>query len=144
MTHYFFKSLIFILILFASCTPQQKLQRLLKKHPELQKKDTTWTRDTVYINSRSVDTVFYYKQTDTIIKKENGAIIKYYYNTKDSTVYLRGECDTIRIIREVPTAINTVELKERNSFWDWFVRGLLIFISGGLFFVIFLFIKTKK
>jgi len=95
---------ILILLLLVSCSPEQRLQRLIKKHPDLIKTETKI--DTIYINSVSVDTIF--KQTsDTVTIKENKLTMKYFYNNSDSTVYLSGHCkDSTIIVETVKTTVN--------------------------------------
>lgn len=138
---------IFILfaVLIASCTPQQRLAHLLARHPELVRTDTVFRHDTVVVKARSVDTVFYYKQTDTIIKKEGGAVIKYYYNVKDSTVFLQGKCDTIRIIREIPIQVTQVEAKPLSWMeraWVKIKDFLIVLLLGAILVLIYL--QRKK
>lgn len=136
-------SVIVFLFLVFSCTPRQKLSLLLKRHPELVKKDTILKIDTVIVYGYKLDTVFYYKQTDTIIKKENGVTIKYFYNIKDSTVYLEGKRDTITIIREIKTP--TLSLDTVNTTWYqkfWFsIRDYLFLILFGAVIVLFILFK---
>lgn len=115
------------LVLLSACSPQARLNRLIKNHPELAKRDTLTRIDTIVILPGAADTVIHYKQTDTVIVKENGVTIKYFYNTKDSTVYLKGERDTITIIREVPVEVNTFEIKPETR-WERIVRGFKDFI----------------
>lgn len=47
---------------FSSCTPERRLKRILKKHPELVKTDTIWRTDFDTIPEIRINTVF---QTDT-------------------------------------------------------------------------------
>lgn len=93
------KILLLLLILGSlfSCSPQKRLNRLLKKHPEL----LTSQKDTIYIEGVETDTVFYYNQKDTVVIKEGRLTMKYFYNNNDSTVFLRGECAPDTLIREV-------------------------------------------
>ena len=113
----FWIAVTFLLIILAfafllqGCSPQSRLSNLLKRHPELFKRDTVFISDTTIIPPASTDTVIYYKQTDTVIVKENGVTVKYFYNIKDSTVYLKGERDTITIIQQVPVSVNSVSVE---------------------------------
>lgn len=68
-------------IIFFSCTPQSRLNRLLSNHPELIKHDTVFKKDTIIVNSSSVDTVFKNQITkDTIVIRENNLTVKYFNN----------------------------------------------------------------
>ncbi len=135
----------FALALLCACSPQVRLSALLKNHPELAKRDTVTRVDTIVITPASADTLIYYKQTDTVIVKENGVTVKYFYNTKDSTVYIHGQRDTIRIIREVPFQVNTFETKPETR-WERIVRGFKDFIIPLLLgaVVILLILQYRK
>lgn len=109
-------STLCLLILSVSCTPEKRLARLLKKNPGLVKSDTTWRNDTIFISERRVDTVFYFNQRDTVIKESNGAIIKYYFNSSDSTVYLEGKCKGDTIYKRYPVIVNTVSAPPESTF----------------------------
>lgn len=133
------------LVLACSCSPEARLASLLKNHPELAKRDTLTRIDTITILPGVADTIIHYKQTDTVIVKENGVTVKYFYNTKDSTVYIKGERDTIRIIREVPVQVNTFEAKPETR-WERIVRGFKDFIIPLLLgaVVILLILQYRK
>ncbi len=137
-------ALIFSLFL-ASCSPQARLANLIKRHPELATRDTITRVDTITILPGAADTLIYYKQTDTVIVKENGVTVKYFYNTKDSTVYIHGERDTILIVREVPVQVNTFETKPETR-WERIVRGFKDFIIPLLLgaVVILLILQYRK
>ena len=133
------------ILFFTSCSPERRLANLLERHPELVKVDTVFRYDTIIVEARSVDTLFYYNQTDTVIVKDGGATVTYYYNVKDSTVYLKGSCDTIRIIREVPTEIHSVEAKPQTWYQRLWAKtkDLLIILMLGALIVLFLLQKKK-
>ena len=133
------------LVLCVSCSPEARLANLIKKHPELSKRDTITRVDTLVIAPSSVDTLIYFNQTDTVIIKENGVTVKYFYNTRDSTVYIRGERDTIRIIREVPVTVNTFDVKPLA----WYERAwlkvkdfLIVALIGAV--LVMLYITRRK
>lgn len=135
--------LALIIISASSCTCEQQLAHVVKKCPDLVGRDTVMRVDTIVVEMRSVDTIFHYLQKDTVIIKENGATIKYYYNTRDSTVYLRGECDTVRIIREVPVQVNSLEVKPR-SWWDIIKDYVIFTLLGALLILLIVVIRTIK
>lgn len=142
----FLASILLLSLWLVSCSPQARLNHLLKNHPKLAfKRDTVKRIDTVTILPSAADTIIYYKQTDTVIVKENGVTVKYFYNTKDSTIYVKGERDTIRIIREVPVQVNTFEVKPETR-WEAFVRHLKDFIIPLLLgaVVILLILQYRK
>ena len=123
------KILLPILIL-ASCSPEKRIARILKKHPELVKSDTVWHRDTIYTKSVEKDTTFYFNQPDTVYMNEGKMHVKYYFN-KDSTVYLQGKCDADTVIKYYPVQVNSVSVKDGKWYdeaikYVWFLVFLLI------------------
>jgi len=126
---------LLIILLMASCTPQKRLAKLVKKHPELVRVDTITVVDTftVVTPRTHIDTFYSIKQLiDTVrLEKENLRVITY---LKNDTIYLDAECDTIVIekIRTVKVPTKTIEVKKEN-FWQsrWF-RFLFIVIFVAL------------
>lgn len=126
---------LLIILLLASCTPQKRLARLVKKNPELIRIDTVTVTDTftVITPRTQIDTFYSIKQLiDTVrLEKENLRVLTY---LKNDTVYLDAECDTLVIekIRTVKVPTKTIEVK-KDSFWDsrWF-RFLFIVIFVAL------------
>ena len=106
-----------IIVLFAlnSCSCDYHIKRAKLKCGYTTKSDTVWRKDTTYIHEVTKDTVFNYFQRDTVVVREGRLTMKYFYNTHDSTVYLSGKCDTVFIVKNVPTVVNTTEIKE--SVW---------------------------
>jgi len=95
---------IIIILLLSSCSPQKRLNRLVKKHPELIKVDTLSVHDTIHTETIKADTVF--KDTtflrllrDTItVVNDRLRINTYHY--RDS-IFIEGECIGDTIIREI-------------------------------------------
>ena len=93
-----------IILILASCSPQKRLNRLVKKHPELIKVDTLSVHDTIHTETIKADTVF--KDTtflrllrDTItVVNDRLRINTYHY--RDS-IFIEGECIGDTIIREI-------------------------------------------
>ena len=118
---------IFVMILLFSlfgCTPQKRLQRLLKHHPELLQKDTVTVKDTFVINRTQFDTIVN-AHFDTInIEKER---VKIQLIKKDSLIYINAVTpgDTIVIEKKIfvdkiiyPTEKPTTSIRSKilNSF----------------------------
>jgi hypothetical protein len=114
--------------IIACRTPEQKLQRLIKKHPELVKVDTVWQIDTVIVKEVKKDTVFsLFESHDTVTIIKDKLTIKHFYNKHDSTVYLSGKCDTDTIIKEVPVQVHTVTPEKDITKW-WLIAIILLII----------------
>ena len=56
-----------IVILLASCTPQQRLDRIIKNHPELMTYDSVHVSDTFFVPGIKVDTLVKLLPGDTLI-----------------------------------------------------------------------------
>ena len=95
--------LFLVSIFLIACSPQKRLARLVKKHPELLHHDTIVKIDTVTITTMRVDhdTTFLEKGTDTVTIQKDNLTVRY-IRVRDS-IYLSGTCDTIKetVIREV-------------------------------------------
>ncbi len=131
------KKLIFLsLVILASCTPQQRLNRLIGKHPYLANsivKDTTLTvfeTDTVFIADRSIDT-FFSTSVDTFTVTDSGVtvtLIKYIDRWSLKTVVKADTIiykDTVKIAYKDTVANFTVEPVKSADIWKWRKQGAL-------------------
>lgn len=140
--------LIFVILiaLLFSCSPQKKLNRLIKKYPELVKTDTILVRDTIRdtinitTNLTRVDTVFSFSQVfDTITITKDNLTVRYYHDTVYDKVYISGECDTIWVevpyekIVEYKIPCDKVIVEKAVSWWYWFI--IIMLILGVLYLV---------
>ena len=123
-------AIITLAILFTSCSPQRRYDRLVDKHPELVETDTVEVHDTT-IYERQVPVPEYRDsfiiQNDTVIETERLIITKikdqFHVVVKEDTINIR---DTI--VKTVKVAGKVYTKKETN--WLW----VIIAIIGGLFF----------
>lgn len=120
------------MLLLAACTPQQRLTRLMKHHPELALTDTLWRSDTVLIRENSKDSVFSAIQKDTVILQQ-GRLTMRYYTTRDS-VYLQGKCAADTIIRQIPVVQQKLLLKDGSGWWKWLIAGVLLAMGAAFIF----------
>lgn len=98
--------------------------------------DTIFKTVEVTVPKIETDTVFkeYFTQRDTVIVREGRLTMKYYYNTHDSTVYLSGKCDTVKVPVKVPVVVN--KYKMSLPWWVTALKWLLIIIGIGVGFII--------
>lgn len=120
--------LIIISLFFASCSCNYHLKKVQSKCGYTTKTDTLTLHDTITTERTIKDTLFKYS-SDTVVLKQNNLTVKYFYNTKDSTIYLQGKCDTIIkvVTKKVPIVTNVY----KPNFWDsnkWLILVLLIAI----------------
>jgi hypothetical protein len=117
---------IILLLLAVSCTPQKKLHKLLKKHPELVSKDTLKVKDTVFIDHIYTDTVLsWHNLYDTVtIEKER---LKMKIVRVNDSIYLSGECLADTIYTEKIVLVDKINytppLKNRNI---WLIFAIII------------------
>lgn len=134
--------IILFSLLFTSCDPQKRLHRLLIKYPELISKDTITVKDTVIIESSSVDTLINYdslKIFDTIILHKDNLTVRLI--KIHDTLLLSGECkgDTIYIEKKV--VVDRIKYEKPNIL----SKNLpYILIVAGLFAIILLILLIKS
>jgi hypothetical protein len=126
-------SIITFLLVFG-CSPQKKLQRLVKKHPELLQLDTIVIRDTIIIEDYVHDTttVIRYHDSTTVIDNSK-VILKYFYDTITREIHHEVECLGKEIITEKVIPYEKVVIQELT--W-WQKYGSLVIIIS--FLILFL------
>ena len=123
------KHLIIILVVLSSCSPQKRLNRIVKKHPELIKIDTVRLIDTVVIDSYHYDTTTKFIEHKTVEVINNERVrLQYRYDTITKEIWHEVECkgDTIIKTHEIthPTIVN--EIDYFSGFYKW---GVLVLIG---------------
>ena len=130
-------SIITFLLVFG-CSPQKKLQRLIKKHPELIKLDTIIVRDTIIIEDFVVDTITKMEYHDSTVVIDNSKVyLKYFYDTITREIHHEVECLGQEIITEKIVPIEKVVIQELT--W-WQKYGSIVIILSFLL----LFLLTAK
>lgn len=129
---------ILIILLLASCSPQQRFTRLVTKYPYLLTTDTVTIHDTIsiYIPKVEVDTVVTLKELiDTVTITKDRVTVKTWYVPKEKKVYVQGKCDPIYITKVVERKV-PIRTFEKYPWWKKLVNNLLAF------FIIFVIIYT--
>lgn len=129
--------IIALLLLSASCSPQRKLERVIKKNPGLIQvisRDTTYI-DTVKVPGLVLDTIAVTSTVDTIVVKEGGLtthIYRYY-----DTLRVHSVLEPQEIIREIEVKEVIKEIKVRHGLdWNKIIRWIalvIISVSGAIF-----------
>ncbi len=131
-------SIITFLLVFG-CSPQKKLQRLIKKHPELIKLDTIIVRDTIIIEDFVVDTITKMEYHDSTVVIDNSKVyLKYFYDTITREIHHEVECLGQEIITEKIVPIEKVVIQELT--W-WQKYGSLVLIIS--FLILFLLLVKR-
>ena len=119
---------ISISLLIVSCSPQKRLNRLVKKHPELITIDTIRIVDTIIVENYLFDTttVLHFNDSVTVINNEK-VILKYFYDTLRQEIYHEVECIGDTIIKETFIPIEKIVFKEL-SWWEKY-RTIIIILG---------------
>lgn len=136
--------LLTIPLFLISCSPEKRLARLVKSHPHLVSRDTIFRQDTTIIAEVWRDTVFTHTiSKDTLVIREKHLEIKYYNDGKN--VYLKGKCDTVFVVKEIPVVVNSVNpVTEVNKLTWWQKALMLTGVLALIFIVLDLFVAWKK
>jgi hypothetical protein len=129
---------ILIILLLASCSPQQRFTRLITKYPYLLTTDTVTIHDTIsiYIPKVEVDTVVTLKElTDTVTITKDRVTVKTWYVPKEKKVYVQGKCDPIYITKVVERKV-PIRTFEKYPWWKKLLNNMLAV------FIIFVIIYT--
>ena len=123
--------LISLLFLY-SCSPQKRLNRLIKKYPQLTEVsiDTIKVRDTIYIDNYDTTVLSsIIKHDTTIIVNNDRTFARYYYDTLRQEIFHEVKCigDTIYYYKDVPYKVEKVVFKEL-SWWQKY-KDIIIIIA---------------
>ena len=137
---------ISILSLLIGCSPQKRLNRIVKNNPHILQKDTIQivVRDTIIIQSQTYDTITKFFHSDTIQVIDNSRItLKYYYDTILKNIYhsVDYKTDTIFFEKIVPVEVERVVIKELT--W-WQKNNQWIIFLGIIFILSLIYQKIKK
>jgi hypothetical protein len=123
--------------LLFSCSPQKRLNRLVKKHPSLVELDTIKIIDTVITSTIQHDTTTVFKVSthDTVINSEK-VFLKYFYDTLTREIHHEYICFGDTIIQEKIIPIEKIVYKEIN-WWEKYQSLIYIFLIGFVLLVIY-------
>tara|TARA_R100000654_G_scaffold69323_1_gene98846 strand:- start:156 stop:602 length:447 start_codon:yes stop_codon:yes gene_type:complete len=132
-----------------SCAPQKRFTRLIKKHPYLLTTDTLIVKDTVKVVVPKVihDTIinqhFFTQITkDTLVIQKDRLRVEIYHDTVKKNVYIKGECDTIKIEKIVERKI-PIKYYEKTPLWKKIFNWLMIAVVLYGAYRLFLFLKKR-
>lgn len=130
---------IIILLLFCSCSSSWHLKQAERHIRKAQIKgasvnaDTVFVKDTVFIKSVRVDSIFTVKVGDTVRIEKERLKLKYVRLAGDS-VFIHAECEADTIVREIPVTV-TKNITAKGLDWKW----LLVALVAG--FIVCLFMR---
>ena len=131
------------LLLLSSCSPQKRLARLVKHHPELMRIDTVTVKDTVTVPSMQADTFFTMRQQfDTI--RVNHDSIQLLIVKRHDTIWFSAKTDTFKITHDIkvpyPVIKNVVEKENTYRYITW---AFIIILVLYFLYRIIAFFKAK-
>lgn len=113
---------LIIALLLVSCSPQQRLNKLLKKHPELSVTNTVIIKDTLMIPITEVDTIFSSK-IDTMVVT-NDSIKVTYIKVKDK-IYLKGETLKVPVFVTKEVKVKSPVITQVVKVNKWYHKPLI-------------------
>lgn len=128
---------VLTVVLLFSCSPQKRLNRLVKKHPSLVELDTIKIIDTVITPTIQHDTTTVFKVSthDTVINNEK-VFLKYFYDTLTREIHHEYICFGDTIIQEKIIPIEKIVYKEIN-WWEKYQSLIYILLIGFVLLVIY-------
>ncbi len=131
--------ILLLCIFLTSCSPQNRLNRKVKRAENfaykhgLVIKDTIKVVDTVIVESYIHDTTAtFYRHDSTIVVNNEKVFLRYFYDTLRQEIYHEVECKGDTIIREVLVPVDKIKVIEKDNRFNI----ILIVILAALFFVI--------
>lgn len=126
------KILIFCIFLI-SCSPQNRLNRKVKRAENfaykkgLVIKDTVKIFDTVFIENYNFDTLTNFVSHDTVTFVNTEKIIaRYFYDTLRQEIYHEIQCKGDTLIKEIFVPVDKVKIVEKDNNYMFFVWAILI------------------
>lgn len=109
-------SQILIICFLISCSPQKRLNRLVRKYPQLTQLDTIRIIDTIVIDNYNYDTVETVNYHDTTIIVNNERIeARYFYDTLRQEIFHEITCKSDTIIQNRFIPVEKVIVQEQKT-----------------------------
>ena len=131
--------ILLLCIFFISCSPQNRLNRKVKRAENfaykhgLVIKDTIKVVDTVIIESYIHDTTATIIKSDsTIVVNNEKVFLRYFYDTLRQEIYHEVECKGDTIVKEVLVPVDKIKVIEKDNRFNI----ILIVLITALFFVV--------
>ncbi|PLX00711.1 MAG: hypothetical protein C0594_15390 [Marinilabiliales bacterium] len=140
---------ISICLILASCSPQKKLARLIKKHPQLERVDTLKIHDTTIINGIQIYTsissqVFKDSINDTIVIVHENTTLSIIES--HDTVWFNIDQDPDTLIKEIHVPVEKIVYinPDPNECMKYYIKEnwwIILLISFAV--LVFYFISRK-
>jgi len=109
-------TIILLLSVISSCSPQRRLERLVAHHPELKIADTLILRDTIIRPAIIADSSFpLSKMPDTVVISRDRLEIKLV--KLHDTIHVTGQCKADTVVRELRVPVERIKLVKEGGGW---------------------------
>jgi hypothetical protein len=132
--------LLLLLLLFSSCTPQQRISRILRNHPDLMRHDTVTFRDTIITPGFVVDSAFAFYSGDTVVITKERVKVRLVYLHDTLRTNITQTPDTI--YREHKVIVNKV-IEVINPWYKDRVTWAIM-VGGALLLLILIWLIAKR
>jgi len=131
--------IILIALVLVGCSPQERLNRLITRYPDLSQRDTLVIRDTIVIETHNQDTItlLEFHDTTTVINNER-VVLKYFYDTLREVIHQEVKCLGDTVYTEKLVTVEKAVFREL-SWWDKYKE----FIYIGLVLMMVLIVLKK-
>ncbi len=131
--------IILIALVLVGCSPQERLNRLITRYPDLSQRDTLVIRDTIVIKTHNQDTItlLEFHDTTTVINNER-VVLKYFYDTLREVIHHEVKCLGDTVYTEKLVTVEKAVFREL-SWWDKYKE----FIYIGLVLMMVLIVLKK-
>lgn len=129
---------LFLLSILASvgCSPQKRINRIIKNNPHLVQKDTVWITDTIIVEGVKYDTITKFL-TNTKVEVINNERVRlqYFYDTVTNEIHHEVECKENRIVYERSFVVDkVVTTHDWQKYVVWLVILLVVIVGVKTFF----------
>ena len=128
---------LFVLSIIAgSCSPQKRINRIVKNHPHLVQKDTVHIHDTIVVEAYKYDTITKFL-TNTKVEVINNERVRlqYFYDTVTNEIHHEVECHEQRIVYERSFIVDKViTTHDWQKYVVWLVILLVVIVGVRAFF----------
>jgi len=128
--------LILSILASVGCSPQKRINRIVKKHPHLVQKDTVHIHDTIVVEAYKHDTITKFL-TNTKVEVINNERVRlqYFYDTVTNEIHHEVECKEQRIVYERSFIVDkVVTTHEWEKYLKWLVILLVVIVGVKAFF----------
>jgi hypothetical protein len=130
--------ILFILFLGSACTPQKRLNRLIRNHPELLSKDTLHVTDTTITQKITADTVWISGINDTLYLEKDKLSVQII--RINDTIKVNATVLPDTIIKTISVPYDKLIVKPEKGSW---LLNKIIFLAL-LLLVVVIILKIKR